>query len=82
MLVTRSKADGLPVLLTKYTAPKLPWPISRRSVNSFSGSSLQNRSATSGSFRLPARAFEGMARAWRMERVLRLVLQIEIRVKT
>lgn len=55
--------------LTKYTAPKLPWPISRRSAKSFSGSSLQKRSARSGSFRLPARALEGMARAWQTERM-------------
>lgn len=46
--------------LTKYTAPKLPWPISRRSEKSFSGSSLKKSSATSGSFRLPARPPAGM----------------------
>lgn len=45
---------------TKYTAPKLPWPISRRSEKSFSGSSLKKRSAISGSLRLPARLVEGM----------------------
>lgn len=50
--------------LTKYTAPKLPWPISLRSVKNFSGSSLQKSSATSGSFRLPARTLDGMASAW------------------
>ncbi|TNN64142.1 hypothetical protein EYF80_025640 [Liparis tanakae] len=34
------------------------------SVNSFSGSSLKNSSATSGSFRLPARTLVGIANAW------------------
>lgn len=48
------------IQLTKYTAPKLPWPISRRSEKSFSGSSLKKSSATSGSFRLPARPPAGM----------------------
>lgn len=47
-------------VLTKYTAPKLPWPISLRSEKRFSGSSLKKRSAISGSFRLPARAALGM----------------------
>ncbi len=47
-------------VLTKYTAPKLPWPISLRSEKSFSGSSLKKRSAIPGSFRLPVRAALGM----------------------
>lgn len=47
-------------ILTKYTAPKLPCPISRRSAKSFSGSSLKKRSAISGSFRLPARLLLGI----------------------
>lgn len=47
-------------ILTKYTAPKLPCPISRRSEKSFSGSSLKKRSAISGSFRLPARLLLGI----------------------
>lgn len=56
MLVT----DIKPLTLTKYTAPKLPWPISLRSVKSFSGSSLKKSSAISGSFRLPARLVDGI----------------------
>ncbi|MEQ2164746.1 hypothetical protein GOODEAATRI_009982, partial [Goodea atripinnis] len=38
----------------------LPWPISRRSEKSFSGSSLKNSSATSGSLRLPALPEDGI----------------------
>lgn len=56
MLVTDIKS----LTLTKYTAPKLPWPISLRSVKSFSGSSLKKSSAISGSLRLPARLVDGI----------------------
>lgn len=51
-------------ILTKYTAPKLPCPISRKSEKSFSGSSLKKSSAISGSFRLPARALLGIMGSW------------------
>lgn len=51
-------------ILTKYTAPKLPWPISRKSEKSFSGSSLKKSSAISGSFRLPARLLLGIMGSW------------------
>lgn len=52
--------DMKPLTLTKYTAPKLPWPISLRSMKSFSGSSLKKSSAISGSLRLPALLVDGI----------------------
>lgn len=47
-------------ILTKYTAPKLPWPISCRSQKTSSGSSLKKRLANSASFSPPFRVDDGI----------------------